>query len=173
MVDGFKAGACGDACKFNAEEAKALYAKSGGYKGGPLTITVNADGGHKPWADAACNSIKNTLGLDCVTKTTPDFKTLRDQVNKREIKGLFRSGWQMDYPSIENFLAPIYGTGAGSNDTAYSNTEFDAKLAAGRRGSDAGRGERAVPGGRGHSGHGLPDHADVELLPDRSAGLIG
>ena len=129
VVDGFKEGACGDACKFDAAAAKALYEKSGGYKGGPLTITVNADGGHKPWADAACNSIKNTLGLECVTKTTPDFKTLRDQVNKREIKGLFRSGWQMDYPSIENFLAPLYGTNASSNDTDYSNPKVDAKLA--------------------------------------------
>jgi oligopeptide transport system substrate-binding protein len=129
VVDGFKDGACGSACKFDAAAAKALYEKSGGYKGGPLTITVNADGGHKPWADAACNSIKNTLGLDCVSKTTPDFKTLRDQVNKREIKGLFRSGWQMDYPSIENFLAPLYGTNASSNDTDYSNKDVDAKLA--------------------------------------------
>ena len=35
----------------------------------------------------------------------------------------------MDYPSIENFLAPLYGTGASSNDTDYSNKAFDAKLA--------------------------------------------
>jgi oligopeptide transport system substrate-binding protein len=34
----------------------------------------------------------------------------------------------MDYPSIENFLAPIYQTGAGANDTSYSNKDFDAKL---------------------------------------------
>jgi oligopeptide transport system substrate-binding protein len=127
-VDGFKAGACGDACKFNPTEAKKLYEEAGGYQGGPLTIAVNGDGGHKPWADAACNSIKNTLGLDCVTKVTPDFKTLRDQIVKREIKGLSRAGWVMDYPSIENFLAPLYGTGGGSNDTDYSNPKFDAKL---------------------------------------------
>ena len=32
----------------------------------------------------------------------------------------------MDYPSIENFLTPIYGKGAGSNDELdYSNPEFD------------------------------------------------
>jgi oligopeptide transport system substrate-binding protein len=127
-VDGFKAGACGDACKFNPTEAKKLYDEVGGYKGGPLTISVNGDAGHKPWADAACNSIKNTLGLDCITKVTPDFKTLRDQINKREIKGLSRAGWVMDYPSIENFLAPLYGTGASSNDTDYSNPKFDTKL---------------------------------------------
>ncbi len=129
VVDGFKAGACGDNCKYNPDQAKKLYAEAGGYKNGPLTIAVNGDGGHKPWADAACNSIKNTLGLDCVTKVYPTFAALRTAIGKREVSGLFRSGWQMDYPSIENFLAPIYGTGAGSNDTGYSNKEFDAKLA--------------------------------------------
>ena len=127
VVDGFKAGACGESCTFNPEKAKELYAKSGGYKG-TLQLSVNGDGGHGPWAEAACNSIKNTLGLDCVANMTPDFKTIRDQIGKRELKGIFRSGWVMDYPSIENFLAPIYGTGAGSNDTGYSNKEFDAKL---------------------------------------------
>ena len=44
------------------------------------------------------------------------------------MKGMFRTGWQMDYPSIENFLAPIYKTGAGSNDGDYSNPEFDQLL---------------------------------------------
>ena len=41
---------------------------------------------------------------------------------------MFRTGWQMDYPSIENFLAPLYGTGAGSNDSRYSNPAFDKLL---------------------------------------------
>ena len=57
-----------------------------------------------------------------------DFATFRDQITNREMKGLFRTGWQMDYPSIENFLGPIYATGAGSNDGDYSNPDFDAKL---------------------------------------------
>jgi oligopeptide transport system substrate-binding protein len=127
VVDGYKADACGSACTFDAAAAKAAYDKAGGYQG-TLTIAVNADGGHKPWADATCNSIKNALGLDCQTKLTPDFKTLRDQIQKGELKGIFRNGWQMDYPSIENFLAPIYGTGADSNDTDYSNPKFDEKL---------------------------------------------
>jgi oligopeptide transport system substrate-binding protein len=34
----------------------------------------------------------------------------------------------MDYPSIENFLVPLYATGASANDGDYSNPEFDAKL---------------------------------------------
>jgi len=128
VVDGFKAGACGEWCTFNPTKAKEMYDAAGGYKGGTLTLTVNGDGGHKPWADAACNSIKNTLGLECITKVTPDFATLRNQLVKKELKGIFRDSWTMDYPSIENFLAPIYQTGAGGNDTGFSDPKFDAKL---------------------------------------------
>ena len=49
--------------------------------------------------------------------------------------GPFRFAWIMDYPSLYNFLAPIYSTSAlppaGSNNTFYSNPEFDAALSAG------------------------------------------
>lgn len=127
VVDGYKEGACGDNCKFNKDEAKKLYDAAGGYKG-TLTLSVNGDGGHKLWADAVCNQWKENLGVDCKVNVTPDFKTLRQQINARELKGIFRSGWQMDYPSIENFLTPIYATGASSNDGKYSNPEFDKLL---------------------------------------------
>ena len=49
-------------------------------------------------------------------------------INKRQLQGFFRTGWQMDYPSIENFLTPLYATGASSNDNDYSDKAFDAKL---------------------------------------------
>ena len=126
VVDGYKEGACGECCKFNPAEAKELYDEAGGYKGGPLTFAVNGDGGHKPWADAACNSIKNTLGLDCMTKVTPDFKTLRDQIQE-EIKGMFRTGgrWTIR-PSRTS--SPRSTPRAPSNDGEYSNPKFDAKL---------------------------------------------
>ena len=90
---------------------------------------MNGDGGHKDWAEAVCNSIKNAVGVDCQVNITPDFRTLRNQIQGGELKGMFRSGWQMDYPSIENFLAPIYAKGADSNDTNYDNPKFDATLA--------------------------------------------
>lgn len=131
-VDGYKAGACGDTCTYNPDQAKALYQQAGGYQG-TLTLAVNGDGGHKPWADATCNSIKNTLGLDCQVIVTPDFKTLLDQMKNREIKGMFRYGWVMDYPSIEDFLTPVYQTGASSNYFNYSSAEFDQLLKEGNQ----------------------------------------
>lgn len=127
VVDGYKANACGDNCVFNATKAKQLYNEAGGYKG-TMPIYVNGDGGHQLWADAVCNQLQANLGMKCAVQVTPDFKTLRKGINAREYKGLYRAGWQMDYPSIENFLTPIYATGAGSNDGDYSNPKFDALL---------------------------------------------
>lgn len=136
VVDGYKADQCGDACKFDAAKAKALYAESGGYKG-QLQLSVNPEGGHKLWADAVCNGWKNTLGLDCAVNVTPDFKTLRTKVKAGELKGVFRGGWQMDYPSIENFLTPLYTKGAASNDSKYDDAAFNAKLAEAAAATDA------------------------------------
>lgn len=129
VVDGYKAGACGEYCTFDAAKAKALYDEAGGYKG-ILSLTINGDGGHGPWAEAACNSIKNATGADCRVNTLPDFAQFNKYVDSGSWKGLIRSGWQMDYPSIENFLAPIYAKGADSNWAKYDNPDFDKKLAA-------------------------------------------
>ena len=37
-----------------------------------------------------------------------DFATFRQQIGDQKMKGMFRNGWVMDYPSIENFLTPLY-----------------------------------------------------------------
>jgi len=138
VVDGYKANACGDNCTFDAAKAKALYDAAGGYKG-TFYIWVNGDGGHDPWANAVCNQLKTNLGMDCAVKDTPDFATLRKLITTRDpsLTGSYRGGWQMDYPSIEDFLTPIYATGASSNDTDYSNPQFDSLLTQAAAATDA------------------------------------
>ena len=116
--------------QYDPEEAKRLWAEADALNpwSGELAIAYNADGGHQAWVDAVANSIKNTLDIDAVGNAYPDFKSLRDEVTNREIEGAFRTGWQADYPSLGNFLGPLYGTGAGSNDGDYSNPKFDEVL---------------------------------------------
>ena len=128
VVDGYKANQCGEWCTFDAAKAKAKLDEAGGFKGGKMTISYNADASHKAWVEATCNSIKQALGVDCVATPVVDFATFRSAIHDRKMKGMFRTGWQMDYPSIENFLAPIFKTGASSNDGDYSNPEFDKLL---------------------------------------------
>jgi oligopeptide transport system substrate-binding protein len=127
VVPGYSKDICGDFCTFNPAKAKALLAEAGGFKGA-LEIAYNADGGHKAWVDATCNSIKNTIGIACTGKSFPDFKSLRDPITKGTMKNAFRTGWQMDYPTLQDFLTPIYAKGAGSNDAHYDNPAFDAML---------------------------------------------
>ncbi|MFW6693739.1 peptide ABC transporter substrate-binding protein [Streptomyces sp. MAR4 CNX-425] len=125
---GFDPTICGELCRYDPKQAKKLIQDAGGLPDGKLTISSNVDtGSHREWMDAVCNSINQTLGKEnaCVVNPVGTFADFRTQVVDREFTGPFRSGWQMDYPLIENFLAPTYYTGASSNDGEYSNKEFD------------------------------------------------
>jgi oligopeptide transport system substrate-binding protein len=127
VVDGYKAGACGTYCTYNPTLAKEYLAKSG-FKG-PFSFSYNSDGpGNKEAAEAICNSIKNALGVTCLAKSYVDFATLRKDVNAHKMTNMFRTGWQMDYPSIQDFLEPLYATGASSNDGLFSDPEFDSLI---------------------------------------------
>lgn len=127
-VGGYKADQCGESCTFNPTKAKALLAEAGGFTG-ELSIAYNADGPHKEWVEATCNSIQTTLGVTCVGKPFPTFGEFRSLVNAHQMTSMWRSGWQADYPFIENWLNPLLRTGGSSNDGLYSNPAFDAKLA--------------------------------------------
>ncbi|GAB2590079.1 ABC transporter substrate-binding protein [Streptomyces capparidis] len=118
---------CGEFCEYNVEKGKQLIEEGGGLPGGKLTLTSNIDtGSHKDWMDAVCNQINNALGKDkCIVNTVGTFADYRNQIHADEMTGLFRAGWQMDYPLIDNFLTPLYKTGASSNDGSYSNEDVD------------------------------------------------
>ncbi|MGW0548623.1 peptide ABC transporter substrate-binding protein [Streptomyces altiplanensis] len=125
---GFDDGLCGDACEFDAAEAKRLVEEGGGIPGGTLRLTFNADtGSHREWVDAVCNSINNALGNDraCTGNPVGTFADFRNEITAHKMTGPFRAGWQMDYPLIQNFLQPLYYTNASSNDGKWSNEEFD------------------------------------------------
>lgn len=116
---------------FDAAEAKKLWAEADAIKkfSGSFTVAYNGDGpGNKEWVEALVNQVRNNLGIEAKPKAYATFKELRELVTNREIKTAFRTGWQADYPSIYNYLGPLYGTGAGSNDGDYSNPEVDKLL---------------------------------------------
>ena len=124
VVDGYKEGQCGDACTYDPEAAKKLFESAGGYDG-ELTITYNGDADHGPWTEAACNSIREALGVECKPSPKVDFATFLTDLGEKKVKGLFRQGWQMDYPSIENFLVPLFSKSASSNYYSFDSPEFE------------------------------------------------
>lgn len=128
--------------EFDEAEAKKLWDEAEAIQPfeGSFSLSYNADGGHQEWVDAVCNSIRNVLGIEAAGNSYPDFKSLRDDVTARTIEGAFRTGWQADYPSMYNFLGPLYTSaaadGQGSNDADYKNPEFDEALLAGLSATD-------------------------------------
>ncbi|NUO56943.1 MAG: ABC transporter substrate-binding protein [Hamadaea sp.] len=133
VVGGYRDNTCGANCEFNATAAKQLYTENNGPS--KLEISYNADGGHKDWVDATCNQLKNNLGVECVGVPTAKFADLLNKVEKKQEVGMFRMGWIMDYPSMENYLGPLYSTNGSSNYYGYSNAEFDKLVQEGREAS--------------------------------------
>ncbi|MGA8988369.1 peptide ABC transporter substrate-binding protein [Aeromicrobium sp.] len=129
VLDGWSEDVPGnEVLKFNESEAKAKWAEADKISkwDGKFQLAYNSDGaGNKEFSEAMTNQIKNVLGISAEPKVYPTFDELRKQVTDRTIKTPFRTGWQADYPSMLNYLGPIYATGAGSNDGDYSNKAFD------------------------------------------------
>ncbi|WP_433387617.1 peptide ABC transporter substrate-binding protein [Micromonospora sp. KLBMP9576] len=131
VVAGYRDNTIGEAGEFDAAKAKALYQAAGGPA--KIELSYNGDGGHKDWIDATCNQLKANLGVECVGTAEPKFADLLTKLKDKQPVGLFRMGWVMDYPSMENYLGPLYSSAGSSNYYGYSNPEFDKLLAEGAR----------------------------------------
>jgi oligopeptide transport system substrate-binding protein len=124
---GYSKDLLGEFGTYDPAKGKALIDEAGGIPGGKITIGYNADrGNHKLWVDAVCNTINKALGSGtCVGNPVGTFASFRNQVTSKQMTSLFRTGWQMDYPTVQDFLEPLYTTTGSSNDGKWSNKEFD------------------------------------------------
>ncbi|MBO3748959.1 ABC transporter substrate-binding protein [Streptosporangiaceae bacterium NEAU-GS5] len=125
LIPGYRQGACGEACTYDPAKAKALWDANGGGKVKEVTLSYNADGGHKNWIEAAANNIRTALGITVTPKPYEKFALILDDLGKKKVQGAFRMAWLMDYPSPEDYLRPIFGTGGSSNYVQYSNKQLD------------------------------------------------
>jgi oligopeptide transport system substrate-binding protein len=139
VVAGYRPDSCGANCVYNPTQAKQLYTAAKGPSA--IKITYNVDGGHKAWVDAMCNQVKASLGVNCTGQGEPKFADLLTKVEKKQPVGLIRLGWLMDYPLMENYLGPLYGTNGSSNYYGYSNPAFDRLV---KEGSEAATPEAAI-----------------------------
>ena len=110
VVSGYRDNTCGVSCEFNPAKAKDSPCDDGN----------------------ACTQIKTNLGVECTGQPDAKFSDLLTKVQNKEAVGMFRMGWVMDYPSMENYLGPLYTTNGSSNYYGYSNKEFDDLVQAGR-----------------------------------------
>ncbi|MFF6867944.1 peptide ABC transporter substrate-binding protein [Streptomyces sp. NPDC003444] len=118
-----------DVTKFDPAKAKELIKAGGGVPGNKISLQFNADGGHKEWVDAVCNSITQSTGVACVGDGKPDFQADLTARKNKQVKSFYRSGWVLDYPVNANFISDLFRTGAAGNQGGFSNKELDAKIA--------------------------------------------
>lgn len=132
VVDGWSDSVPGnEVLSFDPEKAKELWAQADAIEpwgDKTFTISTNTDSDHQVWVDAVNNGIRNTLGIEAEIVAFPTFAEFLDARDNKNVVGPFRAGWQGDYPSMANFLAPIYTAGAGSNDGFYDSEEFEALM---------------------------------------------
>ncbi len=120
-----------DVLDFDPEKARDLWNQANQISDfdGTFEVSFNADGsGNAEWVEAVTNQLRENLQISAEPKPFATFGEYRELITNRSIGTAFRSGWQPDYPSVYNYLAAVFGTGAGSNDGDYSNPDFDAAL---------------------------------------------
>ncbi|MFV2099951.1 peptide ABC transporter substrate-binding protein [Micromonospora sp. LOL_024] len=140
--EGAREGVC-KYCAKDVDKAKQLLAEAGGWPAGEkLILWANAGAGHDQWLQAVGDQIKEALGIDYELKVNLQFAEYLETADQKKFTGGFRLGWGPDYPFMETYLYPLYGTGAGSNNSGYTNTEFDAHM---KEGDSADSIQAAIP----------------------------
>ncbi|MFD5557499.1 ABC transporter substrate-binding protein [Streptomyces sp. NPDC127068] len=124
-VLGFQENAAGEVTTYDPKKAKALIEEGGGVPGNKISIQFNADGGHKEWVEAVCGSITKATGVACTGDSKADFQADLQARAAEQVKSLYRSGWNLDFPMNSNFIRDLYATGADGNQSGFSNKEID------------------------------------------------
>jgi oligopeptide transport system substrate-binding protein len=139
VINGYRDDAC-DACELNVEEANRMLDEAGFDRSQPVDLWFNGGAGHDAWMEAIGNQLRDNLKVDYVLRGELDFSEYLPLRDAKGMTGPFRDGWIMDYPTAENFLGPLYTTAAlppaGSNNSFYSNPEFDALVTKGNAASN-------------------------------------
>lgn len=123
---------------YNPEEAKTIVDGMGGAP--TLQYWYNTDEGHQKIAEVL-QAGWETAGID-VKLSNFEWGTFLDKLskgNKGSGSQLFRMGWIADYPSMDNFLYPLFQSDQARTGsyTFYSNTEVDGLLQEARSTQDA------------------------------------
>ena len=125
VIQGYRQGACGDACTYQPEKAKQLFDQAGGIDG-TLDIWFNAGAGHEEVYQAVANNWQQNLGVSNVKFQTMQFAEILQKMEANQLTGPYRLAWVMDYPSMQDYLGPILACGGSSNYTGYCNKDADA-----------------------------------------------
>ncbi|MDD5621688.1 MAG: peptide ABC transporter substrate-binding protein [Actinomycetota bacterium] len=113
---------------YNVELAKQKLADAG-YPDGEglptLEFGFNTGAGHEQVAEAIQSDL-NEIGIN-VNITGYEWGTMLEKAQAGEIV-FYRLGWIADYPTMDNFLFPLFYSGSSDNYGQYNNPAVDALL---------------------------------------------
>jgi len=133
-VTGYRQGAC-QYCQFNVDLAKQKLQEGGGFQG-TLTLNFYADDTTLEQAmEAVANQWTQNLGIQVKLNAIPQntYFSGTGPIYTKKMTGPWWDGWTEDYPSIQDFLEPIYGANGGYNTSGYLNKQFDSTLDTGNQ----------------------------------------
>ncbi|WP_179154996.1 ABC transporter substrate-binding protein [Microbispora sp. GKU 823] len=137
-AEGAKSGACGAFCRYDPALARKYLARAkakGLRTPASIPLYYNADGvGYEEWVKAIAASVGTVFKgeVTVVPKTVKTFDEFQRATYRGTLKGMFRMGWQLDFPHIQNALG-TFASGDGFNFGLYRNPRFDALLRAADR----------------------------------------
>lgn len=144
VVDGHRDNAC-KYCTQDVAAAQQKLAASNWDSNEPMELWFNGGFGHDRWMKAISNQLNQNLGVKTTLKGDLQWAQYVPKLNELNMSGPFRYSWLMDYPSMQNYLEPLYATSSqppgGANFSKYSNQTFDELLL---KGNNARSSEEAI-----------------------------
>ncbi|GAB3820252.1 ABC transporter substrate-binding protein [Kribbella italica] len=128
-ISGYRENAC-KYCDFDAAKAKTLLQEAGGFSGAVNISYSTTSATGQVFAEAIGNMLRQNLGLE-VKYTGKQGSEITELADTRKLDGLRFSGWGHDYPSIEDYLTPMFKSSGDANFSGYTNPALDQILAKG------------------------------------------
>lgn len=114
---------------FDLEKAKAKLAEAGYPEGKGLptiSLAYNTEATSSAVIAAAVQSDALKIGIK-IKLDGYEYGTFSDKAQKGELS-LFKHAWQADYPTMDNFLYPLFYSKSADNFIGYNNPEVDKLL---------------------------------------------
>lgn len=127
VVGGKRDDPCGVHCTYNPKMARAELKKAGGWHG-TMVLWSSTDKTFEAWMEAIAHQLRKNLGIKHIELKNQQFTQYLTSQDDHKITGPMENNWYMDYPSMQNYLEPIYATNGSSNRIGYSNKVVDAAI---------------------------------------------
>jgi oligopeptide transport system substrate-binding protein len=120
------------ACRHDVRRARELFERAGGWEGTMHLVFPSSDPTYERWMSAVAGQLKRNLGITDIEFQKPSPAEYHAVLAGHQAKGPYRQNWYMDFPSPENYLSGIWGTG---NRMAWEDQRFTQLVAQGNAAS--------------------------------------